>query len=221
MIYFSTKRLFLIFFIIGIAALLLYINTIVNPSYNNDTYSLFVSIVCLSIATYTLTGLLGINRRIKQLEDKKWQEEFREDNKEEIESIARQIRFSEKKKVKPSQEETELQKFDQSMKAAEANWKGKSKNERNPFELYMAKEHTLKVYKKIANIWSIFVLGYTAFYILNLSITDIPFLVFYLMVLVVFIALSIIGLKKSRQLQELRQELYPKVLNDLIKIVEE
>ncbi|MEK3993027.1 hypothetical protein [Robertmurraya sp. FSL R5-0851] len=41
------------------------------------------------------------------------------------------------------------------------------------------------------------------------------------MVLVVFIALSIIGLKKSRQLQELRQELYPKVLNDLIKIVEE
>ncbi|MEK3993024.1 hypothetical protein [Robertmurraya sp. FSL R5-0851] len=99
MIYFSTKRLFLIFFIIGIAALLLYINTIVNPSYNNDTYSLFVSIVCLSIATYTLTGLLGINRRIKQLEDKKWQEEFREDNKEEIESIARQIRFSEKKKL--------------------------------------------------------------------------------------------------------------------------
>ncbi|MFC0476799.1 hypothetical protein ACFFHF_16475 [Robertmurraya beringensis] len=221
MIYFSTKRLFLIFFIIGIAALLLYINTIVNPSYNNDTYSLFVSIVCLSIATYTLTGLLGINRRIKQLEDKIWQEEFREENKEEIESMARKIRFSEANKVKPSLEETELKKFYQSMKTAEANWKCKRKNEHNLFELYMAKEHTLNVYKKITDIWSIFVLGYTAFYILNLSITDIPFLVFYLMVLVVFIALAIIGLKKSRQLQELRQELYPKVVTDLIKMVED
>lgn len=221
MLHFSIQRLFLILGTIGTAALLLNINMNVNPNYNNDSFSLFVAVICISVSAYTLTGLLGINRRINVMEDRKWQAEFREENKEEIESMARQIRYHEANKVQPSHEETELQKFDQNMKAAGANWKGKSKNERNPFERYLAKERTLKVYRKISDIWSIFVLGYTAFYILNLSITNIPFLILYLIALVIFIALAIIGLKKTKQLEGLRQELYPKVLNDLIKIVEE
>lgn len=217
MLYFSIRRLFLILSTIGIAALLLFINSVVNPSYNNDRYTIFASIICLSVATYTLTGILGINRRIKQIEEQKWQADFREANKAEIESMARQIRFHEANKVEPSQEEMELQKFDQNMKAAEANWKAKEKNERNPFELYVAKEYTLKVFRKVTDLWSIFVLGFTSFYILNISITNIPFLRLYLMVLVILIALGIIRLKKTTELEELRQKLYPKVLMTLLK----
>jgi hypothetical protein len=217
---FSSKRLILILSWVGLASIIILINSFVNPKYNHDTTSVLISLICLMNAGLLATGLLGINKKVRDIESEQWKYHFKEQNKEEISQFRRQISFQlQTETTADNQEELEIKQFNEQMERANTSWKGKTRADYSPFEEFHYLQHKIKLLKKISEVLSLFLSLSTGLLILNLQLFGFKIFLGYGALLLTLFLVLFYAASQSKKSRNMRQQIYPKSVRDFLKDV--
>jgi hypothetical protein len=173
---FSFRRLLLILSWIGFATIIIYTNSLLNPNYNHESTSLLIALFCLINAGFLFSSLVGINKRVLNIESKLCKTEFNQMNKDELESIIRKIQPITKDNEQQMKELNDIQ-INMDMESAKSNLRYKLRSEHTPFEEYVFLKYRLSFLYKLSKIFSIVFSLATALIILNL--TTLPMYVFW------------------------------------------
>lgn len=218
---FSTKRLLLILSWIGFAVAIMFVNTRINPNYNNNTFSVAFAVICLSYVAFIITGFLGINKKVQDFEHNQWKLEFREENKEEIAEIVRDIQIqqteSKQQGIITNAEPSKLEIFNEKMEYAKRTWKSKKKKEYTGFDKYHQLNYLITIFRRLKGVALLILSFSAALILLNSALVKINL---YIVVIGLFILQTVFFLcgvfLVSRQ-KKLREELYPESLKGMLK----
>jgi hypothetical protein len=200
----SYRRICLILSWVGFTTIVVFINSYLNPSFNNESTSLFIALVCLIIAGFLFSSIVGINKRVKNIEAEYWKKEFTKENKVDIDSVVRQIR---QQALEPPQLEPELIQFKDDMEKARLFWKTKTKSEYTPFdEFYSLKERISMIFLTSKVLSLIFSIA-TALIILNIN--SLPFYVFggYAAIIIILLVILNYLASLSKKVKRIRQSI--------------
>jgi hypothetical protein len=217
---FSSKRFILILAWIILAAIIILFNSYFNPKYNHTTTSVLISLICFMNAGLLATGLLGINKNVRDIESEQWKYHFKEQNKEEISQLRRQISFQIQTETNTdNQEELEIKQFNEQMESANTSWKRKTRAAYSPFEEFHYLQHKIRLFKKISEVLSLFLSLSTGLLILNLQLIGFNlFLGYGALLITLFLVLSYAA-SQSKKSRKMRQQIYPKSVRDFLKDV--
>jgi hypothetical protein len=217
---FSSNRLILIFSWIGLAALILFINSYFNPNYIHNTTFVLVALICFMNAGLLATGLLGLNKKVQDIESTQWQYEFKEKHKEEITHLRKQIGFQVLTEAKTeNQEELEIKQFNEQMESATTSWKSKNRTDFSPFEKFHYLQHKIKMLKKISEVLSLFISLSSGLVILNLPLLSYKEYLGYIALLISLSIILFISASLSKKSRKMRELIYPKTVKNFLKDV--
>lgn len=211
--FFRYSRFFLILSWISFATLVVFISSFLNPSFNNGSSSLFIALVCLIIAGFLFSNIVGINKRVKKMEEENWKKVFTKENRFDIDSVVRQIRFQQA--LEPQQLESELIQFKDDMEKARLFWKTKTKSEYTPFDEFFSLKERISLLFLTSKVLSLIFSLATALIILNIN--SLPFYVWWAYAAVILILLLVLNYSASitKKVKRIRQsishDLLPKI----------
>ncbi|MEI2357879.1 hypothetical protein [Mesobacillus zeae] len=201
---------------IGFAAMVLFINSSLNPNYADETATILISLICLINTGTLFTGIIGINKKVRDFEEMQWKKEFREQNKGEIAAFSRQINFQRALDTE-KKEDPEIITFNEKMEKAQTSWKTKHKETYNHFEQYHYLIHKIGRFNMITNVLSMLLSLSTALIILNFTLLSPKIHFGYAALLLSMLVMIFYIGNLSRQEKKLKELIYPQSLKDAIK----
>ena len=208
---FNYQRVLLIFSWIGFSASVILINSYVNPAYNNDTITLSLTIGCLLNSCYLFTSLIGINAKVRKKDDALFSIKFRTKYKSEIDSWARQIKYEQSLTltVETTREYEGSKGYLDKLEHAKTTWKGKRKEDLNPFEKHHCLDHAALLLNKTNEAMFLLLSLILGVSILNLTTLTLGiifrFSTWLIVIFMIYIRIQYILLKMNK----LREETYP------------
>ncbi|MCM3216726.1 hypothetical protein ABER75_11540 [Niallia taxi] len=201
---FSVQRFILYLSWIGFSALVLYLNSIFNPIYDSNTFVVLVSFCFFFTAAFSLTDIIGINKKVSSLEESIRDNEFRELIKDDVHKMVQDVRPRLSNTV--AKEETGLEKYDKAYRDAKSSWKKKTKEDRNSFENYHFILNQLRKIYKYITVVNIFLSMALGLLLLN---TLSP--IMYLYVISAFLLIYLPFFQKRKKLKQKERDLYQEI----------
>lgn len=208
MILVSLPRLLLWIFWIGISVSIIYLNSLFNPCYNDSNAYLFFALLWLVKASALFTKLVGINEKVNVIESEQRKLEFRQQNKEQINSMIRLYKFQKAQEIQ-SKPDIDVQKLFEHIEAARKPWKAKRKSRYNVYEKEQHLHHVIIRLNNLISFTLLLLSLMTAIFVLNFSTLTSAIIVSYLPFLAIPAGIGLVKKSLVRQQEKIKEQIYP------------
>lgn len=208
------QRFFLYLLWIGMSFSVIYLNSRYYPSYNSHTANLLITLLLLINTSSIFTKLIGINEKVRVIENEERKKEFLKKNRERINSMKRLYNFQiSQEKQKITGDEATKQYFELT-EAAKKSWKNKIKSEQNLFEREQYLLHKICRLDDLTSLTLLLMSLMTALYVLNVRVITWPIILSLLVFVCILVGMSLFKRNFISQHQMIKQEIYPDILKN-------
>lgn len=170
----------------------------------------------LATASFLFTKLIGINEKVNIIEIDQRKQEFREQNKDRINSMVRLYKFQSAQEIY-KETDIEAQQYYDHAEAAKKSWKGKKKSEHTLYEQDQYLLHKISRLNKLTTLTLLFLSVMTALLVLNFSVITIPIILLYFLFLSILEGIGLLRRSFLHQQNKINQEIYPESVQIFFK----